>query len=201
MIEVLSNRADLVSGGQALVAVSLPAGVAPTGVRMLLNGRNVTAAFATRPDGRYEGLVTGLQVGSNALTATLPGGSGARITITDHPNGGPVFSGPQVEPWICQKTAVDAKCDEPPKFSYLYKSTDPTKVDLLAYDPAHPASDVATTTTDQGVTVPFIVREETGYQDRDRYRIELLFQPDKTWAPWSPQSQWNHKLLITHGSI
>jgi hypothetical protein len=200
VITVLSNRPDLVSGDQALVAVRLPKGLAPSSVQMRLDSRNITDAFALRPDGRYEGLVTGLQVGNNVLAAVLPDGSGARITITDHPNGGPVFSGPQVEPWICQQTAVDPKCDEPAKFSYLYRSTNPTKPDLQPYDPANPPSDVATATTDQGATVPFIVREETGYQDRDRYRIEVLYQPARPWAPWAPQSQWNHKLLISHGS-
>jgi hypothetical protein len=59
---------------------------------------------------------------------------------------------------------------------------------------------VAITTTDQGVTVPFIVRIETGYEDRDQYQIATLFQPGKAWAPWAPQPQWNHKLLITHGA-
>lgn len=200
VIRVLSNRADLVSGGQALVAVGLPPGTAASRVKMTLGARDITNEFALRPNGRYEGLVTGLQLGDNVLTATLAGGSGARITITDHPNGGPVFSGPQVEPWICQKTAVDAACDEPAKFTYLYKSTNPTKMDLLPYDPAHPAGDVAMTTTDGGVTVPFIVREETGYQDRDRYRIETLYQPGRPWQPWAPQPQWDHKLLFTHGS-
>ena len=200
VIQVLSNRADLISGGEALVAVALPAATPGSSVRMTLGTRNITREFAIRPNGRYEGLVTGLQLGHNVLTATLPNGSGARITITDHPNGGPVFSGPQIEPWICQKTAVDAACDEPAKFSYLYKSTNPTEMGLLPYDPAHPASDVALATTDQGVTVPFIVREETGYQDRDRYRIETLYQPGKPWAPWAPQPQWDHKLLFTHGS-
>src|SRR6185437_1070257 len=120
VIQVLSNRADLISGGEALVAVGLPAGTAPSSVRMTLGTRDVTREFALRANGRYEGLVTGLQLGGNVLTATLPNGSGARVTITDHPNGGPVFSGPQIEPWICQKTAVDAKCDEAAQFSYLY---------------------------------------------------------------------------------
>ncbi|MBV9039596.1 MAG: hypothetical protein JOZ68_01220 [Acidimicrobiia bacterium] len=200
VIQVLSNRADLISGGEALVAVELPAGTTPASVRMTLGTNDITSDFALRPNGRYEGLVTGLQLGDNVVTATMPNGSGARITITNHPNGGPMFSGPQVEPWICQKTAVDAQCDEPAQFTYLYKSTDPTKMDLQAYDPAHPAADVAKTTTDNGVTVPFIVRKETGYQDRDRYRIETLYQPGQPWSPWDPQPQWDHKLLLTHGS-
>src|SRR5207247_62766 len=63
-----------------------------------------------------------------------------------------------------------------------------------------PPSDVAQTTTYEGVTVPFIVRVETGYQDRDQYQIATLFQPGQPWAPWDPQSQWNHKLLIFHGA-
>ena len=48
--------------------------------------------------------------------------------------------------------------------------------------------------------VPFIIRIETGYQDRDQYQIATLFQPGKAWAAWAPQPQWNHKLLITHGA-
>ncbi|MBV8462312.1 MAG: hypothetical protein JO368_03405, partial [Acidimicrobiales bacterium] len=133
VIQVLSNRADLISGGEALVAVGLPAGTAPSTVRMTLGTHDITSDFAVRPNGRYEGLVTGLRLGDNVLAATMPDGSGARITITDHPNGGPVFSGPQVEPWICQATAVDAACNEPAKFTYLYKSTNPTTMDLQPY--------------------------------------------------------------------
>src|SRR3954464_9795342 len=74
-IDVLSNRADLISGGDALVAVNggIPASVS-------LNGRDVTNEFALRPNGRYEGLVTGLANGLNQLAAKLPDGSGAQIT-------------------------------------------------------------------------------------------------------------------------
>jgi hypothetical protein len=196
---VLSNRADLISGGNALVAVSVPAGTNRRKLRMTLGGRKVTKEFAVRPTGRYEGLLTGLRVGRNVLTATLPSGGGAQITITNHPNGGPVFSGPQVEPWKCEPGAIDAKCDQPPKIIYLYESTDPSKPGLIPYDIGDPPTDVATTTTDAGVKVPFIVREETGYEDRDAYRIEVLWQPDKPWTPWAPQPQWDHKVLIMHG--
>src|SRR3954451_13013383 len=84
-IDVLSNRADLISGGDALVAVNLPAGTDPTGVKVTLGGSDVTSEFALRPNGRYEGLVTGLTDGTNTLTAHLADGSGAQITITNHP--------------------------------------------------------------------------------------------------------------------
>lgn len=198
VVEVLSNRADLVSGGDALVAVRLPDGVDAERVRVRLDGHDVTDRFAARPDGRFEGLLAGLRVGENVVRATAPGYSGSRV-ITDHPNGGPVFAGPQHGPYECQPTAQDAHCDEPASYTLLYKSTDPTKTGLQPYDPDEPPSDVATTTTDQGVTVPFVVRRESGYQDRDRYAILTLFRPGQDWQPWQPQEQWNGKVLATHG--
>ena len=200
VISVLSTRADLVSGGEALVAITLPSGATNSVVRVTLNGQIVTSAFTVRSGPVLEGLVTNLALGPNVLAARLPSGSGAQITITNHPNGGPVFSGPQLQPWTCEPGAVDAQCNRPPQYTYLYKSSDPTKSGFQPYDPAHPATDVATTTTDQGITVPFIVRVETGYQDRDQYQIAVLFQPGRAWGALAPQRQFNHKLLITHGA-
>jgi hypothetical protein len=199
VISVLSDRADLISGGDALVAVTVPRGSRYSKLRMKLRRRNVTREFAVRRNGQYQGLLTGLRVGKNLLTATLPNGHGARITITDHPIGGPVFSGPQIEPWTCQPGALDKQCDAPPRIQYLYESTNPALTGLQPYDTKDPPSDVAMTTTDAGLKVPFIVREETGFEDRDRYRIEVLDQPGRPWQPWAPQPQWNHKLLIMGG--
>src|SRR5437763_348209 len=81
-IEVLSNRADLISGGDALVAVDLPRGTRASSLRVTVGARNVKPAFAARPNGRYEGVVTGLRNGPNTLTARLRHGPGARIVIT-----------------------------------------------------------------------------------------------------------------------
>ena len=195
---VISNRADLISGGDALVDLVSPAGADPSAVRVDVDGQDVTSMFAVRPNGRFMGLLTGLALGPNVVTAHAPGGD-RQMTITNHPNGGPVFSGPELQPWMCQTAAVDAQCNQPIEYSYLYQSSDPSKSGLQDYDPDNPPSDVATTTTDQGITVPFIVRQELGYADRDQYKILTLFQPDQPWQPWAPQEQWNHKLLITHG--
>jgi hypothetical protein len=169
-------------------------------VRRVLRRRDVTRAFAVRPNGRFEGLVTGLPLGRSVLRATAGRRRGPAAVVVNHPNGGPVFSGPQVQPWVCQKTAVDEQCNQPPAYSFLYRSTSPARSELAPYDPKDPPSDVASTTTDEGVRVPFIVRIETGYQDRDEYKIATLYQPGKPWEPWAPQEQWNRKLLITHGS-
>ncbi|MCW2842815.1 MAG: hypothetical protein JWN22_731 [Nocardioides sp.] len=198
VVSVLSNRADLVSGGDALVQVRLPKGVRAGDVTVRVGDRDVTRRFAVRSDGRYLGLVTGLELGRNVVRATAPGFAG-RTVITNHPNGGPLFSGPQLGPYQCQETARDAQCNEAPTYSFLYKSTDPSQPDLQPYDRQDPPDDVATTTTDQGVEVPFVVRREDGYQDRDRYSILALFRPGTAWHAWAPQKQWNHKLLITHG--
>jgi hypothetical protein len=197
-ISVLSNRADLVSAGDALVEVVVPQGVRANQVRVFDDGRDVTPAFAPTSSGRLMGLVRGLSLGRNMLSVRAAGAQSATITVTNHLNGGPVFSGPQVKPWVCQSTATDAKCNQPPSYTYQYKSSSTGQ--LRSYDPSNPPSDVAMTTTDQGVRVPFIIRTETGYQDRDQYKIAVLYDPSKPWTARMPQRQWNHKLLITHGA-
>ncbi|HWC39552.1 MAG TPA: DUF6351 family protein [Acidimicrobiales bacterium] len=199
-IHTLSNRADLVSGGEVLTQVTLPAGVAPTGLRVRLNGRDVTGQFALRANGKVEALVSGLRLGPNSVVANLPDGRGARLSVVDHPTGGPTFSGPQIQPWACQAGATDRQCDQPPTYSYSYEPVG--SASLQPYDPSHPPppAAVARTATTEGVTVPFVVRQETGYVDRDQYAIATLWQPGKPWQPWAPQPQYNGRLIITHGA-
>jgi hypothetical protein len=198
-LRVLSNRPDLLSGDDVLVEVVLPVGVAPEGVVMTRNGSIASGDFGLSDDGRYLARVTGLSPGANQIGVTFPNAAGSAITVINHPNGGPVFSGPQVQPWQCQDTAVDEDCNQPAEYSYLYKSTNPDATGLQPYDPDNPPADVATTTTDEGVTLPFIVRLERGYQLRDEYKIFQLFRPGEPWEPWAPQDQWNRKVLIPHG--
>src|SRR5258708_19983635 len=66
-IQVLSGRSNLVSGGEALIAVAVPRGAKPSALTLTLAGRNVTGAFAVRQNGLYEGLVTGIPNASNLL--------------------------------------------------------------------------------------------------------------------------------------
>src|SRR3954470_22534989 len=117
IIHVLSNRADLISAGDALVAIDLPENVDPSDVTVSLNGHAIDGEFAVRANGRYEGLVTGLQDGDNLLYASLPNGTTQRITISNHPNGGPVLSGPLLQPLVCQSSAGDAQCNQPPSYT------------------------------------------------------------------------------------
>jgi hypothetical protein len=128
-----------------------------------------------------------------------------RITITNHPIGGPVFAGPQVQPWICQTEAngfgppQDAQCNVRAKYELFYRSTNPLRTGFLVYDPASPPADVATTTTDRGDTVPYIVRRETGVIDRGWYALAVLFDPGAGWEPWAPQRGWNGKIVWPFG--
>ncbi|MGA9918253.1 MAG: DUF6351 family protein, partial [Paraburkholderia sp.] len=96
IIKVLSNRADLISGGDVLVEIDPPPGTNPTALHESVAGKDVTSMFAVRPNGRYMGLVTGLAQGANVLTAAIANGTAASLTITNYPNGGPIIYGPQV---------------------------------------------------------------------------------------------------------
>jgi hypothetical protein len=204
-IRVLSNRADLISGGEALAEVVVPTGVPTASVLVDIDGRDVTSSFAVRANGRFMGLVAGLALGANVLSARATGASAATITVINHPIGGPVFAGFQVQPWICETAAngfgppQDAQCNVETRYDFLYKSTSPAASGLRAYNPANPPPDVATTVTDQGQVVPFIVRQETGVIDRGWYRIAVLFDPAQPWAPWQPQRGWNGKIVWPFG--
>ena len=198
-VQVLSNRADLVSGGNALVAIKSHRAPRVTLIRDPDGNPtriDVTERFSHMVDGKRVGLVKKLANGENLLVVKAQHMLGT-AEITNHPRGGPVFSGPQIKPWVCQEGAKDAKCNQKPVREFFYRPEGQTTYE--PYDPQNPQDDVAMTTTDEGETVPFIIRQETGYMDRDQYRIATLYTPGERWKPWAPQSHWNEKLLITHG--
>lgn len=213
VIRVLSNRPDLINGGDALIDVSVPDA---KNARVHLNGKDMSDTLTTMEDGSLRGLISGLELGRNEVAVFAGNGGVVRKTLINHPKGGPVFSGPQVQPWNCTNTnAVDDKCNQPAEFELKYvpqskfdlfaESFDPQSPGLpgafLPYDPENPpaSDDIAQVTTDEGVTVPYIVRVETGVINRDRYQIMSLFQPQQEWTSLSPQEQWNGKVLIHHG--
>jgi hypothetical protein len=211
-IQTLSVRADLVSGGRVLTRILVPDGAPAQHPEVELNGRDVSGWFAMRADHQIEGLVRHLRLGPNRLVARSAG-LRAELTITNHPIGGPIFSGPQIKPWKCQAGATDPQCDQKPTYSYQYVPVATNSVGLgitgvasvgtfRPYDPQSPPPSalIATATTRNGVTVPFIVREEIGYIDRDQYAIAALWQPGKPWHPWAPQPQYIDRLVITHGA-
>ncbi len=245
-IKVLSTRADMVTDGDALVEIAVPAGADASGLTVSVDGRDVTSAFTTR-DGRTLGLVNGLKVGSNVLTARTNGTRPAKLTITNASRGGPIFSGNPPATFFCATptpvgasgvqpatnasglttAATDAKCNIATETRLWYKTTtascnpalpDPSPTVAFtdpnppqtAAAPANPCfkpytqgttpADMATTTTDNGVRVPYIVRVERGTMNRGIYDIAVLFDPTKPWTPTAPQAQWNGKVLYQFGA-
>jgi len=92
-IRTLSTRADMVSGGDALIEIVPPPGTDSSGLTVQLDGRDITAAFAKRADGRITGLVTGLVSGDNQLVAKVNNSRAAQLTITHVSPGAGFISG------------------------------------------------------------------------------------------------------------
>jgi len=133
-IEVLSSRADMVSGGDALVQVT-----APAAARVTVNGRDVSAAFKPGATaGTQVGLVEGLVDGKNTLRAEA-GRASAQLVLVNYPVQGPIFAGPFLTPFRCMTeenglgAALDASCSAATKVEYFYKSN--------AMGPSGPAID------------------------------------------------------------
>lgn len=215
-IRVLSNRADLISGGDALVEITADDSALLSGAKVMLGDREVTEHLTATSEGSLKGLLEGMALGANTVTVVLADASVLERQIINHPSGGPVFSGPQLQPWQCtNEQAGDAQCNQPPEYTFQYvpanklenllTNFDPENPGLpqafQPYDPANPPADdsIARITTDEGMEMPFIVRMEEGVMNRDRYLIMTLYQPGQPWTALDPQPQWNGKLLIHHG--
>lgn len=202
-IQVVSSQPYLVSGGDALVRVTSPRGVA-TGVTVLLNGTDIGSSFRADGDSLL-GLVEGLKPGSNTLQI-----GGTRLELTDYPISGPMISGPHEQPFICGTTEanvaltgeslgepLDEDCSAPTRVDYVYYSTAGEFKPLPASE--RPA-DIAETTTMDGKTVPFIVRVQTGTVNRAIYSSTMLHDPaGPAPDPWTRSAGWNGKLVYTHG--
>jgi hypothetical protein len=107
-IEILSSTPDQVSGGDALVRVQ-GAGL-PQSWSLRLNGVDVTDALAPVPEGgALEGVVSGFTLGQNLLELKPhPNASAvvASLVVHNHPAQGPIFSGPQQQPFVCTTARV-----------------------------------------------------------------------------------------------
>jgi hypothetical protein len=239
-IQTLNNRADLVSGGSALVQINLPAQADSAQLTVTLNNVDVTSAFSRQSDGRILGLVGGLKTGSNTLSATASRNNfaGAQLVITNAPIGGPVLLSTQVTPWVCatptavaasgntpgsnasglSTAATDAQCNIATEYKLFYRTTTAGCSTALP-DPSPPATapanacfkpytagstpaDLATTTTTDGKTVPYVVRVERGTVNRGIYDIAVLYDTTaaKPWTALNRQPQWNGKVVYSFGA-
>ena len=102
----------MVTGGDALVQVTVPRTVPLHQAKVLVNGVEVTDTLDRDDDARtYTGMVRDLHLGDNTLAAEANGRGAGRpresLTLTDYPVTGPIFSGPQQQPFVC-KTQTQA---------------------------------------------------------------------------------------------
>jgi Tannase-like family of unknown function (DUF6351) len=204
-IKTLSTRPDRVSGGDVLVQITQDNNAATP---VSLNGADVTSAFraGSTPNTRV-GLVTGLVVGTNTLSA-----GGVSLQVHNYPITGPITSGPHNTSFICQTQSfvlpdgttfgppTDADCSAPTKITYLYMPTGGTAFLPLPSTATLP-SNVSQTTTTTGATVNFVVRVETATINRGIYQSAVLHDPTVDTAPswFSPPRGWNKRLIAIEG--
>ena len=240
-IRTLSSRPDLVSGGDALVEVIAPAGVSLSQLRLTLNGKDVTGLLRENADTRtFRGVIGGMTIGDNALrvvinptqSSSVRAGKAlqANLNVTNYPITGPILSGPHLTPYECRTVEsglgqpLDANCSAQQKIEYFYRTSGNT---FRPFDPNGPRpADLVNTTTNDGKTVPYIVRVDSGTINRSIYRIAILDDPKPSVAaapppqgrafttrpeppsnstapeatpPWAPGPGWNRKLAVSFG--
>jgi hypothetical protein len=223
-VTLLSSRPEMVSNGDMLVRI-IPA----TDISWIamLNGVDVTSQLrGLESTATFIGRLSGLRAGNNELEVRASDNTVTKLWITNYPATGPLFSGPQQHPFICQTEAnglgppLDANCSGPTVVKYYYKTSEqpdrnkPKAIRLSPegdeeyspgfkiyslIDPPQPEA-VARTTTSDGKTVPYIVRRELGTINRAVYDIQFLHQPNTPLpSPWNNWSSWNGRLVYQLG--
>ena len=182
-----------------------PAGrVDPSSVRVSLNGTDITSAFAVRPNGAYEGVVTGLANGDNDLMATMK--NGPTVHLTDH-------EPPERRPGLRRAAGAAVGLQDGHRLPGADGRAMRRRADLLVLVHGRRRRtrssrttrrrrrrpSIATTTTDQGVTVPYIVRSEQARWTAASTTSACSRIPPASWAPWASQRGWNHKVLYQFG--
>jgi hypothetical protein len=218
----------MISGGDVLLRVDVPENLPLAQAIVKLNGTDVTGSFkADAPEHTLVGLVKGLKNGENRVDVSGGKSPAAHLALTNHPITGPVFSGPQEQPFICSTdkfrlpdgtmlgAPLDANCSVKTVVNYVYKpAEDPASTSgpaargrgaRASFKPlpsltALP-SDVAYTTTSTGRKAPYIVRVETGTINRAIYQIAILHDPTSEPEPSAaaPPKSWNQRLVYTFG--
>ncbi len=216
-ITTVSTRPDTVSGGNVLVRIDDAAGTPLQTVHVEANHLDISSQFQLQPDGSLLGLVTGLQLGRNEITADALKKNGtprahAELAVTNYPITGPIFSGPHESPFFCMTDqftlpastatlgpALDTDCSTTTRVDYVYRAGNGT-FKPLPVGGGHPI-DLVTTTTTLGKTVPYIVRVETGTINRAIYQTAVLHDPtnDPAPTPFAPPPSWNKRLVYTLG--
>jgi hypothetical protein len=203
-LETTSTRAADVSGGRVLVTVSgmalaTTASNSSDPLHVTSNGTDFTGVLQPVGTSR-RGLITGLLDGNNTIVASS-GASRVQLTVVNHPEAGPVFSGPHLEPWACTTqqnglgAATDKNCNAPTRTTWSYQATNGSLKPLSP--PTQRPTDLSTIVVN-GKRVPFIIRQEEGTIDRGIYWIWVLDPDAGTPGAWRPTA-WNDRLVYRFG--
>ena len=214
IIESLSTKPWLVTGGDVLVEITAREGVDSDSLQIDLNGEDVAALFVDVAPQKKQAVLEGLQIGDNLLTVSESGGRKLEsLTLTNYLISGPIISGPHEQPFHCQTEQfrlvngellgepLDSNCMVDTRIDYVYWS------DIEGIYKAWrsefeviPPADLGYIPNYKGDVVPFIVRVETGTVNRAVYEIAMLHESvGEALSPWSTSQHWNGKLIYTHG--
>jgi hypothetical protein len=232
-VQVLSSAPQYVSGGDALVAVDAAADDQAQ-LTLWLNGEPATLKrpSASVTNTRVQGLLTGLLDGDNQLEVRHASrGKVAELTLRNYPITGPMFSGPQQEPFVCsvvtelgKEPLVDTtddkyfavkdgngavlgysrNCSIDSYVSYYYMpqgKNHHNDYKPMPTDGSRPA-DMGTTTLLDGRTVDFVVRWERGTINRFIYQYVMLAPLGEDPDQPPDTSLWNGRLVYHfHGGV
>jgi hypothetical protein len=210
-VRTLSTRADMVSGGDVLIQITMPPSAASK-IALTVNGREPRGELRETTAGTVIARLTGLRLGTNTIAVGLKGQKPrAQLSVVNHPIAGPVFSGPHQTPFICETQAfglgqpLDINCTVATRVDYFYRSSAPQgdSSPFKAYLATAPRpDDLVMTTTLDGRTVPYIVRREMGTINRAVYVIAFLHEPNTPLPdPWNTnRSSWNGRLVYSFGA-
>ena len=163
-------------------------------VRVTADGRDVTRRFAVREDGRFLGLVTGLDLGRTVLRASAPGARADRAVV------GTTRTAGRCSPAADRALPAADGCEQARDVRLPLPLDGPAHDGPPALRPRQPAvgrrhhdhrrgrrrcrSSSAARTASRTATGTPSSRSSS---------------PGSRGGPGRPQAQWNHKLLITHG--
>ncbi|WPG41518.1 DUF6351 family protein [Variovorax sp. EBFNA2] len=221
-VKTLSSAPDMISGGDTLIEITAPGGVAPDKVRVSLNGSDVTAQVPVVDSTArvLRGLVTGLTTEPGSTTGSVNtlvvsnvdvAAQRTEARLVNYPITGPILSGSHISPYECRTIQSglgnprDANCSATTLVTYYYRGSASCPAGAVAcfkpltYPTAARPADLLNTTTKDGVTVPYIVRVERGTINRGIYDIAMLDNPPvgaALPAKFVPGTGWNRKLLV-----
>jgi len=215
-LRAVSTKPWLVTGGDLLVEVIIDESLSRAQLSMSLDGSDISDQFRETAATTLQALMTDIPEGDSTFLVEHRGAQlSESLNLTNYPSIGPIISGPHEQPYVCQTeqfvtvagdtlgSALDSNCSIPTRVDYVYWSILDEVFKPLPLDAETlPPEDMGLITIMGQVIEPYIVRVETGTVNRAVYEIAMLHNPlngSRFLNPWNRSSNWNDKLVYTHG--